>query len=196
VVFFLFLVFEHLMITRGQRRLRSLPLDENRTEKNHRAAAAHPSPTTPQKPKNPNKKDCCDGTDEPAGACPNKCLEASAAKRAALAKRVSDYKHALERRNEAADAAGEKRKEMAERLAAVGGEIEQAAAEVTAAEAEHASADAAAQKAREERRRKQEEEEQKKQEQKGGDEAAAAGVAAEPAAAAAEGEGGEKKEVS
>ena len=55
--------------------------------------------------------DCCDGTDESSGACPNTCAEAGSANRAALKARWASFKFGLKsRENYVVDVVADKRK--------------------------------------------------------------------------------------
>ena len=55
--------------------------------------------------------DCCDGTDESSGACPNTCAEAGSANRAALKARWTAFKFGLKsRENYVVDVVANKQK--------------------------------------------------------------------------------------
>lgn len=83
--------------------------------------------------------DCCDGTDELEG-CQNTCIEKNAAVRESLAKKVQEYKAALEKRQQYVQAAQQKRDEMRARAAGINAEIEAAQERVVRLEGAHEAA--------------------------------------------------------
>jgi len=78
--------------------------------------------TTPRH--SPPRADCCDGSDENSGKCPNTCAEAGAASRAALKARATALKQGLKNREKYVSKAVMGRSEWQQELAKVSQEAE------------------------------------------------------------------------
>lgn len=68
--------------------------------------------------------DCCDGSDEPRGACANTCLEHTKAMIAGVRRKYEDHQRGLELKAEMAAQGAAKRDELAQQLARAEGEVE------------------------------------------------------------------------